>query len=94
MVRLAGPPSGHSMLVERTYSHPRSERPIETNPEDPLGKKCHQIEEEGEGAHYVHQMGCHPGLGRVYLGATSQWPQTNSTGFRGIEPPLGNQPVE
>ena len=34
------------------------------------------------------------GLGRANLGATSQWPQTNSTGFRGIEPPLGNQPVE
>ena len=34
------------------------------------------------------------GLGRVNLGATSQWPQTNSTGFGGIEPLLGNQPVE
>ena len=34
------------------------------------------------------------GLGRVNLGATSQWPQTNSTGFGGIEPLLGDQPFE
>ena len=34
------------------------------------------------------------GLGRLNLGATGQWPQTNSTGFRGIESLLGNQPVE
>ena len=39
-------------------------------------------------------MGCHPGLGEGQPRATSQWPQTNSTGFRGIEPPLGDQPVE
>ena len=30
------------------------------------------------------------GLGRVNLGPTSQWPQTNSTGFGGIEPLLCN----
>ena len=34
------------------------------------------------------------GLGRVNPGATSQWPQTNSTSFGRMEPPLGNQPVE
>ena len=33
-------------------------------------------------------------LGRVNLGATSQWPQTNSTSFGRMEPPLGDQPVE
>ena len=34
------------------------------------------------------------GLGRVNPGATCQWPQTNSTGFRGIEPLLGDQHVD
>ena len=34
------------------------------------------------------------GLGKVSLGATSQWPLTNSTGFGGIEPLLDDQPVE
>ena len=41
------------------------------------------------------------GLGRVNPGATSQWPQTSSTSFRRMDPPLssrptpvGDQPVE
>ena len=34
------------------------------------------------------------GLGRVNLGTTSQWPQTNSTSFGRMEPLLGDQPVE
>ena len=34
------------------------------------------------------------GLGRVNPGATSQWPQTSSSSFGKIEPPLGNQPDE
>ena len=41
------------------------------------------------------------GLGRVNLEDTSQWPQTSSTSFRRMDPPLsprptpvGNQPVE
>ena len=34
------------------------------------------------------------GLGRVNPGATSQWPQTSSTRFGRMEPPLGDQPVE
>ena len=34
------------------------------------------------------------GLGRVNPGATSQWPQTSSTSFGRMQPPLGNQPVE
>ena len=41
------------------------------------------------------------GLGRVNPGATSQWPQTNSTSFERMDPQLsprpttvGNQPVE
>ena len=40
-------------------------------------------------------MGCHPGLrGGSTQGLLVSGPQTNSTGFGGIEPLLGNQPVE
>ena len=46
-------------------------------------------------------MGHHPGLREGQSGATSQWPQTSSTSFRRMDPPLsprptpvGNQPVE
>ena len=33
------------------------------------------------------------GLGRVNLGATSQWPQTSSTSFRRMDPPLLPRPT-
>ena len=34
------------------------------------------------------------GIGRVIMGATIQWPQTSSSSFGRMEPPLGDQPGE
>ena len=62
----------------------------------PLGKKCHRVEREGERAYVMFtKWDVIWGLGRVNLGATSQWPQTSSTSFGRMGPPLsvGNQPV-
>ena len=33
------------------------------------------------------------GLGRVNLGTTSEWPQTSSTSFRRMDPPLSPRPI-
>ena len=45
----------------------------------PLGKKCHGVEEKGERAHHVHQLGHFPGL------------KVSQPG--GYEPVAPNQPI-
>ena len=67
----------------------------------PLARSVIELREREKEHVMFTKWDVNQGVGRVNLGAASQWPQTSSTSFRRMDPPLsprptpvGDQPVE